>query len=119
MSFLASAAAVRPPIYNATPSATNVPLGVVQRLAGTGATGAENAIAMPTARYATLMVGDEDVRVRFGTGTVEADTTDIIVKAGTEFSWYVESDCDIVSVQAADGASAFEAWVWCSSPRVS
>lgn len=118
MSFLASAAAVKPPIYNATVNATTVAAGAVQRLAGTGATGTENSVAMPKARYATLLVGDEDVRARFGTGTVEADTTDVIVKAGTEFTWYVESDCDIVSVQAADGAAAYEAWVWCSSPGV-
>lgn len=117
--FLAAAYITAPVISGVTPTAATVAAGDPQRLAGTGATGAENAIALPTARYATLQIAAVAVRVRFGaTSAVEADTTDVYLAASASFAWYVEQGSQFVSVQAADGAAAYEAHVWCSSPRV-
>lgn len=88
-----------------------------QRLSGTGATGAENTTALAGGEMATLLVGATAVRVRWGgADTVEADTTDPILPAYGRFDWVVDSSRDdFVSVQAADGTSAYEAWVWTSS----
>ena len=115
---LISAAFATAPIYTGTVDATTVAAGEPQRLSGTGATGAENATALPVGRYATLQVAGTAVRARWGATAPEADTTDVYLSAGASFSWYVEQSSQFVSVQAADGSAAFEAHVWCSSPKV-
>ena len=116
---LISAAFATAPIYTGTVNETTVAAGEPQRLSGTGATGAENATALPVGRYATLQVAGTAVRARWGaTDSVEADTTDVYLAAGATFAWYVEQSSQFVSVQAADGSAAFEAHVWCSSPKV-
>lgn len=104
------AADVRPP--SGASGAT-----AAQRLAGTGATGAENTTALAGGEMATLLVGATAVRVRWGgSSSVEADTTDPILPAYGRFDWMVDAAADdFVSVQAADGTSSFEAWVWTSS----
>lgn len=91
-----------------------------QRLAGTGTTGAENATALTVGAMATLLVGAAAVRVGFGaTAAAESAATGPILPAYGRFDWLVQSlDC-FVSVEAADGAAAYEAHVWTSSgPRV-
>lgn len=115
---LLAAAYITGPVATGTVNATTVAAGEPQRLAGTGATGAENTVALPVGRYATLKVAATAVRVRLGaTSLVEADTTDVYLAAGESFPWYVEQNSQFVSVQAADGSSAYEAHVWCSSPK--
>lgn len=114
---LAAAYITAPVVSGVTPTADTVAAGDPQRLSGTGATGAENSIALPVSRYATLKVAATAVRVRFGATAPEADTTDVYLAAGESFSWYVEQNSQFVSVQAADGSSAYEAHVWCSSPK--
>jgi hypothetical protein len=116
---LAAAYITAPVVSGVTPTDATVAAGDPQRLAGTGATGAENSIALPMSRYATLKVAATAVRVRFGATAPEADTTDVYLAAGESFAWYVEQSSQFVSVQAADGAAAYEAHVWCSSPKVS
>lgn len=90
-----------------------------QQLSGTGATGVENTTALRDGCMATLLNGATAIRFRVGTGTIEADTTDPILAAYGRLDWLVTAGVDDrVSVQAADGASAFEAHVWTSSgPR--
>lgn len=90
-----------------------------QQLAGTGATGVENATALATGRYATL-INDTDVPVRYrmgsSAGAVEADTTDPVLGPYGRIDWFVTTLVDDkVSVQAKDGSSAFEAHVWSSN----
>lgn len=117
-STIISAAMITGPVYTGTVNATTVSAGEPQRLAGTGATGAETTEALPVGRYATLQVAGTAIRFRLGASAPEADTTDVYLAAGASFSWYVEQSTQWVSVQAADGTSAFEAHVWCSSPKV-
>lgn len=115
---LIPAAFATAPVYTGTVNATTVAAGEPQRLSGTGATGAENGTALPVGRYATLQVAGTAVRARWGaTSSVEADTTDVYLGVGATFAWYVEESTQFISIQAADGSSAFEAHVWSSSPR--
>jgi hypothetical protein len=116
---LLAAAYITGPVYTGTVDDATVAAGEPQRLAGTGATGTETTVALPVGRYATLQVAGEAIRYRLGATAPEADTTDVYLAAGQSFSWYVEQSTQWVSVQAADGAAAYEAHVWCSSPKVS
>jgi hypothetical protein len=90
-----------------------------QRLANTGTTEAENATALTVGELATLMVGAAAIRVSFGSAASFATaTTDLIVPAYGRFDWMVSPRDAFVSIEAADGSSAYEAWVWTSSgPR--
>jgi hypothetical protein len=106
---------MRPPSGSAAPTQE-------QRLANTGTTESTNATALTDGAMATLLVGAVAVRVAFlaATGGGSAvETTDPIIGAYQRFDWKVSGAYDdFVAIQAADGASAYEAWVWTSSgPR--
>lgn len=91
-------------------------LHVETRLAGTGTTEATNTTALGPGCLATLMVGAEAIRINFGAATAPTvATTDLIVPAYGRFDWTVEAQSCFVSIEAADGAAAYEAWVWTSS----
>lgn len=91
-----------------------------QRLANTGTTESVNATSLVIGSMATLVVGGVAVRVRWrGTGglATQVATTQQIVPAYGRIDWTVVSNRSaFVYVEAADGASAYEAWVWSSSP---
>jgi hypothetical protein len=89
-----------------------------QRLAGTGTTEATNATALTRGHMATLMVSSAvGVRINFGSATAPGcAVTDLTIAAGQRFDWTVEPDTAFVSIEAEDGSSAYEAWVWTSSP---
>lgn len=88
-----------------------------QRLANTGTTESTNATAMTAGAMATLKVGSAAIRVNFGSATAPTvATTDLIIGAYSQFDWKVEPGSAFVSIEAADGASAYEAWLWMSSP---
>lgn len=89
-----------------------------QRLAGTGTTEATNATALTRGHMATLMVSASvGVRVNFGSATAPGcATTDLAVGPSMRFDWTVEPETAFVSIEAEDGSSAYEAWVWTSSP---
>lgn len=103
------AADVRPP--SGASGAT-----ALQTLTGTAGTGAEST-ALTGGQMATIMVGGNAIRVRWGgSASVEAGTADLIIPAYGRFDWMVTAGIDdFVSVQAADATSAFEAFVWTSS----
>lgn len=90
----------------------------------TDAGGAETATTtLEKGRYATLLVGDEDVCIEFrrdsATPLAHVDpATSPLFKAGVFYHWLVEDDSKVVVAQAADGASAYKVWVWSSSKRV-
>lgn len=109
------AADVRPP------SGTSAP-GADQRLAGTGTTEAATATALTDGAMATIVVGAAAIRIEFGGAAIGAggvETTDMIIGAYQRFDWLVRGATDdFVAIEAADGSSAYEAWVWTSSgPR--
>ena len=89
-----------------------------QRLAGTGTTEATNATALTVNAFASITVGAAPIRIVFrsvtGTGSNVA-TTNRTIGAYATYDWLVESGTDFVAIEAADGASAYEAWVWTSS----
>jgi hypothetical protein len=94
-----------------------------QRLAGTGTTGDANVTALTAGAMATLVVGAAAVRFDFGVNEAAAITaasaTSPILPAYGRLDWFVEAGRDqFIAVEAADGASAYEAHVWTSSgPR--
>ena len=96
------------------------PLGP-DRLAGTGTTEDSTASLMTNGRFATLLAGDTAIRFTLR-GTVgvagQVATTDRILAANQRFDWTVTDGTAGVYVEAADGSSAYEAWVWQSSPGV-
>lgn len=100
------------------PSGTAAPLSA-QRLAGTGTTEAENSTALTPDQMATIMVGAVAIRISFGSAaSFSTATTDLIIPAYGRFDWQVSSRDIYVSIEAADGSSAYEAHVWTSSgPR--
>jgi len=118
MSNFVSAAYATAPVHTGTVNAATVAAGEPQRLAGTGTTSAQTTVALPTGRYATIAVGTVAIRVRFGASAPTAAATDVVLGAFATFSWYVETSTAWVSIEAADGAAAFEAHAWCSSPQV-
>lgn len=103
------------------PSGASVPTKA-KTLAGTGTTEDTNDTALTNKEMATLLVGSVAVRVAWHSATgsgSEVATTDLRLPAGGRHDWLVDGAFDdFVSVEAADGASAYEAWVWTSSgPR--
>lgn len=102
------------------PSGASAPTGV-QRIAGTGSTADTNGTALTGGELATLIVGGVAVVVDFG-GADPVDpaaATALRFAANTRFDWVVTVGIDdFVGLEADDGASAFEGWVWTSSgPR--
>lgn len=89
-----------------------------QRLANTGTTESTNATALTNNAFATIQVGATPIRIVWrgttGTGSVVA-TTDLILGAYVSKDWFVEAGTDFVAIEAADGASAYEAHVFTSS----
>lgn len=89
------------------------------RLAGTGTTEDHNTTALNIGEMATLYVGNVAVRVSFRSatgGSTQVATTDLVVGANDRFDWLVKPQTRVVYVEAADGSSAYECWVWQSNP---
>lgn len=89
-----------------------------QLLAGTGTTEAHNATALIKNGQGTLQAGENAVRISFRSaagGAAQVSTTSMRIAGGTSISWLVTEYTKHVYVEAADGASAYEAWVWSSS----
>lgn len=86
-----------------------------QRLAGTGTTEDHNDTALTVGQMATLIVGAAAVRVVWGAAAATVATTSLILGANQRFDWLVSALDTVVSVEAADGSAAYEAWVWNSS----
>lgn len=89
-----------------------------QYLADTGTTESHNPNALAHNQMATLLVGLTSVRVMLSASGGLSDvvaTTDIILGPGSTFTWMVDSLTRHAYVEAADGASPYEAWVWKSS----
>lgn len=88
------------------------------RLAGTGTTEDNNTTGLHVGAMATLLVGNVAVRVSFENATglsTKVATTDPIIAANSRFDWLVTPETAFVYVEAADGSSAYECWVWQSS----
>lgn len=103
------------PVATGTVNATTVAAGEPQRISGTGTTSAATTVALPTGRMATLIAGPNAIRFRLGSSAPTAAATDVYLPAGGRFDWFVVTATTWVSVEAGDGSSAFEAWVWVSS----
>lgn len=91
-----------------------------QILANTGATESHNATALTLSKQATLLNSDKcAIRVAFrsaaGLSTV-VSTSNVRIGANGRFDWEVLDQSIHVYIEAADGASAYEAAVWSSSP---
>lgn len=90
-----------------------------QLLSGTGTTESNNSTVLGTQRMATLKVGNASIRVSFRAATGAADQValdSMLLQAGERFDWYVMPDTCVVYAQAGDAVSAYQAWVWNSSP---
>lgn len=101
-------------------TASSDPRGA-QRLAGTGTTEAATTVALTPSRFATLVVGAAAVRITFHTDAPAAGsvaTTSTILGAYSRYDWFVDPYTRHVAVEAADGAAAYEAWVWTSSSNL-
>jgi hypothetical protein len=88
-----------------------VPRGY-KRLADTGTTEDVVDTALTVGEMGTLLVGAAAVRLSFGASVA---TTDPIIPAYGRFDWRVTDGTDTPRIEAADGSSAYEAWVWTSS----
>ena len=89
-----------------------------QTLSGTGTTEDHNATKLTNNAYGTMKVGATAVRASFRSatgGSTQVATTDIRFEANALVHWWVTDSETVVYVEAADGASAYEAWVWTSS----
>jgi hypothetical protein len=87
----------------------------------TGGTESSNSTALKKNAMATLLVADGSaaIRVAFQSQSGQSDQvadTDIELGPGAEQSWWVEDTTQYVYVRASDDSSAYEAWVWTSSP---
>lgn len=90
-----------------------------QRLANTGTTESSNSTALDAHRFATLKVGSVAIRATWHASTglaTQTATTDMLIQAGEFYHWWVTPDRRVVYIEAGDGASTYEAWVWNSSP---
>lgn len=90
-----------------------------QRISGTGTTEANSATALTLGAKATLMNGANSIRVSFRAATGVATavaTTSLLIGSYGRFDWDVTDETDFVYVEAGDGASTFECWIWTSSP---
>lgn len=96
------------------PDARRVP----ERLAATGTTESSNSGALIIGNMATILVGAVPVRfvLRSDRGLAgQVATTDMYLPAGGSFTWTVDHLTRHIYIEAADGSSAYEAWVWKSS----
>lgn len=90
------------------------------RLANTGTTESKNTVALTSGSLATISVSAAAaIRVNWaGTSSVTCATTDLELGAGASFTWEVQDGTsDFVAIEASDGSSAYEAWLWTSSPE--
>jgi len=90
----------------------------LQTLSGTGTAESHNARKLTAGSMATLVVGEASVRVVFRSAAGLADVVAIdsmIFAAGSTFTWTVDKYTRHVYVEAANGTSPYEAWVWRSS----
>jgi hypothetical protein len=109
------------PVRAATATDAAVSAGHPQILSGTGAAVARNAIALPAGvRSASIQVpgGGAAIVARFaGVDDAAPSTTlDVELGPGDVLSWVIGADSRYVAITAADGASAYRASVWVSSP---
>ena len=103
------AADVRAPSGSAAPTDDDL-------LAGTGTTEDTNATGLTIGEQATLIVGSEAIRIDWGSATAPTvGLTDLVLGPYARYDWVVGASDAFVSVQAADAASAYQAWVWTSS----
>lgn len=89
-----------------------------QLLSGTGTTEAHNATELYVGGQGTIQVGENAIRVSFRTnsgGAAQVGTTSMRIAGGTSVNWYVDTYSKHVYIEAADGASTYEAWVWTSN----
>jgi hypothetical protein len=88
-------------------------------LANTGTTERTNAKALPNGKFATLKVGKTRIRVVWtresGLSNI-VGSTDFILEAGERFDWVVSEVTQYVYIEAEDGSTAYQAWLWTSSP---
>ncbi len=104
---------MRPPVEGAAAAPIKP-----QRIAATDQTGASHTTALTQQQMATLLIGANAVRVRFGsTEAIAAATaaTDPVLGPYTRFDWVVSSlDC-FVGLEMASGSGTAEGHVWTSS----
>lgn len=91
------------------------------RLANSGTNESSNGTAFKIGSYATLVIapGSANVRVEWKATTGGANQVDsatsYLMQAGDRIDWRVTKDDCVVYIEADDGASAYEAFVWPSS----
>lgn len=101
------------------PSGAAVPTAE-DRLNGTGTSEDTNATSLTVGEMATIKVGGVAIRINFLSATgggSSCATTDLILGPYDRMDWLVSSSDCFVAVEAADGAAAYEAWVWTSSGK--
>jgi hypothetical protein len=93
------------------------PLGP-DRLAGT--TGEDSTpTKLRVGVMATILVGAQPIRFSLRgalEGTTQVATTDPLLPAFGRYDWVVASDTCVVYVESSDATTAYECWVWQSSP---
>ena len=93
-------------------------LNAAFRLNGTGTTEDVDDVARGGS-YISILVGAVAIRVTINdnaTATTQVATTDLRLPAETLWHHSCSNRERYVHCEAADGASAYEAWVWNSSP---
>ena len=89
-------------------------------LVGVGAVEDSNSVVLVTESFASLLCGNTAIRfsLRSATGlAAQVAVTDRILGANQRFDWLVTGDTKVAYVEAADAASAYQAWVWSSSTK--
>lgn len=87
-------------------------------LANTGTTESVNDYALPLREFVTVVVGATAVRMSLQekAGVSNAVTsTDILLPANGRIDFLVEDISRFIYVEAADGTSAYQVWIWPSS----
>lgn len=107
-----SAFDMRPPV-----NAQAVPIKM-QQITGSDQTGAANTTALTVGAMATLLIGANNVRARWGSTNALASAvaaTDPILPAYGRFDWFVSSEDCFVGLEMASGSGTFDGYVWTSS----
>lgn len=87
------------------------------RLAGTGTTESTTATALTVGSFASILVGANSVRIVWSSATAgTVATTSPLLPGGSKVDWLVTYGRQFVTIEAGDATSAYEAWVWQSSP---